>query len=146
MKAINPWINFNGNAEEAFNFYKAVFGGEFSKVIRFKDLASADFPVADNEADKIMYISLPIGKGNVLIANDVPEIMGRTNEQENRSKIVVSAETREEADRVFNGLSVGGDIEGPIGQSPWGSYAGMFRDRFGIEWIVDFDPNNQDQI
>jgi PhnB protein len=146
MKAINPWINFNGNAEEAFNFYKAVFGGEFSKVIRFKDLASADFPVADNEADKIMYISLPIGKGNVLIANDVPEIMGRTNEQENRSKIVVSAETREEADRVFNGLSAGGDIEGPIGQSPWGSYAGMFRDRYGIEWIVDFDPNNQDQI
>jgi PhnB protein len=146
MKAINPWINFNGNAEEAFNFYKSVFGGEFSKVIRFKDLASADFPVADNEAVKIMYISLPIGKGNVLIANDVPEIMGRTNEQENRSKIVVSAETREEADRVFNGLSAGGDIEGPIGQSPWGSYAGMFRDRYGIEWIVDFDPNNQDQM
>jgi PhnB protein len=74
MKAINPWINFNGNAEEAFNFYKAVFGGEFSKVIRFKDLASADFPVADNEADKIMYISLPIGKGNVLMRMTFPKL------------------------------------------------------------------------
>jgi PhnB protein len=112
MKAINPWINFNGNAEEAFNFYKSVFGGEFAKVIRFKDLASAEFPVSENEADKIMHISLPIGKNNVLIANDVPEIMGLTNENENRSKIAVHAESREEADKVFNELSAGGDIEG----------------------------------
>jgi PhnB protein len=104
-------------------------------------LASAEFPVSENEADKIMYISLPIGKNNVLIANDVPEIMGRTNENENRSKIAVSAESREEADKVYNGLSAGGDIEGPIGDSPWGSYAGMFRDKYGIEWIVEFDPN-----
>ena len=142
MKAINPWINFNGNAEIAFNFYKSVFGGEILKVVRFKDLASAEFPVSENEADKIMFISLPLGKNNVLIANDVPEIMGRTNENENRSKIAVSADSREEADRVFNGLSAGGDIEGPIGDSPWGSYAGMFRDKYGIEWIVEFDPND----
>jgi len=142
MKAINPWINFNGNAEEAFHFYKSVFGGEFAKVVRFKDLASADFPVPENEADKIMHISLPIGKNNVLIANDVPEIMGRVNENENRSKIAVSAESREEADKVFNGLSAGGAIEGPIGDSPWGTYAGMFRDKYGIEWIVEFDPND----
>lgn len=143
MKAINPWINFNGNAEEAFNFYKSVFGGEFTKVIRFKDLASAEFPVSENDANKIMHISLPIGKNNVLIANDVPEILGRTNENENRSKIAVSAESREEADKIYNGLSTGGDIEGPIGDSPWGSYAGMFRDKYGIEWIVEFDPNDQ---
>jgi PhnB protein len=140
MKAINPWINFNGNAEEAFNFYKSVFGGAFEKVVRFKDLASDDFQVSDKEADKLMYISLPIGTNNVLIGNDVPEIMGRTNENENRSKIAVRAESREEADKVFNGLSEGGDVEGPIGESPWGSYAGMFRDRYGIEWIVEFDP------
>jgi len=146
MKAINPWINFNGNAEEAFNFYKSVFGGEFAKFIRFKDLASAEFPVSENDADKIMYISLPIGKNNVLIANDVPEMMGRTNENENRSKIAVSAESREEADKVYNGLSAGGDIEGPIGDSPWGSYAGMFRDKYGIEWIVEFDPNDNGRI
>jgi PhnB protein len=143
MKAINPWINFNGNAEEAFNFYKSVFGGEFGKVVRFGDLASAEFPVSENEADKIMHISLSIGKNNVLMANEVPEIMGRTNENENRSKIVLSAESREEADKVFNGLSAGGDIEGPIGDSPWGSYAGMLRDKYGIEWIVEFDPKQQ---
>ncbi|MCD0488560.1 VOC family protein [Pedobacter sp. MC2016-14] len=142
MKAINPWINFNGNAEEAFHFYKSVFGGEFTKIIRFKDLASDEFPVPEKEADKIMYISLPIGRNNVLIANDVPEIMGRTNENENRSKIAINAESREEAEKVFNGLSAGGDVEGPIGDTPWGTYAGMFRDKYGIEWIVEFDPND----
>ena len=141
MRTINPWINFNGNAEEAFTFYKSVFGGEFAKIVRFKDLASAEFQVADTEANKIMTIALPIGKHNVLMANDVPEFMGRVNENENRSKIVVSAESREEADKIFNGLSAGGDIEGPIGEGPWGTYAGMFRDKYGIEWIVEFDPN-----
>ncbi len=140
MKTINPWINFNGNAEEAFTFYKSVFGGKFEKIIRFKDISSAEFPVAENEADKIMRIALPVGKNNVLIANDVPESMGRTNENENRSKIVVGAESREEADKIFKGLSAGGNIEGQIGESPWGSYAGMFRDKYGIEWIVEFDP------
>jgi PhnB protein len=140
MRAIHPWINFNGNAEEAFTFYKSVFGGEFKKIIRFKDLASAEFPVAENEANKIMQIVLPIGKQNVLMANDVPAFMGGVNENENRSKIVVSAESREEADQIFNGLSAGGDVEGPIGDGPWGTYAGMFRDKYGIEWIVEFDP------
>jgi PhnB protein len=140
MRAINPWINFNGNAEEAFTFYRSVFGGGFTKIVRFKDLSSAEFPVPENEANKIMTIALPIGKNNVLLANDVPEFMGRVNENENRSKIVVSAESKEEADQIFKGLSAGGDIEGPIGDSPWGTYAGMFRDKYGIEWIVEFDP------
>jgi len=140
MRTINPWINFNGNAEEAFTFYKSVFGGEFAKIIRFKDLANTEFPIAENDANKIMHIALPIGKHNVLRANDVPEFMGKVNENENRSKISVSAESREEADKIFNGLSAGGDIEGPMGDSPWGTYAGMFRDKYGIEWIVEFDP------
>src|SRR3989344_1937994 len=118
MATINPWINFNGNAEEAFNFYKSVFGGEFTKD---------------------PFFALPIGK-NILIANDVPESMGRVNENENRSKISVSAESKEEADKVFNGLSAGGQVEMPIADSPWGSYFGMFRDKFGIEWTVDFNP------
>ncbi|MCG2616023.1 VOC family protein [Terrimonas sp. NA20] len=142
MALINPHINFNGNAEEAFAFYKSVFGGEFEKIVRFKDLASPEFPVAENEENKIMHIALPIGKGSRLMANDVPEIFGKTNENENRSKIVISAETKEEADRLFNGLSVGGQIEGPIGDSPWGSYFGCFRDKYGIEWIVEFEPGN----
>jgi len=141
MRAINPWINFNGNAEEAFTFYRSVFGGDFKKIIRFGDLSSAEFPVAENEANRIMHIALPIGKQSVLMANDVPEFMGRVNENENRSKIVVSAESREEADKIFNGLSAGGEVEGPIGDGPWGTYAGMFRDKYGIEWIVEFDPN-----
>ena len=140
MKAINPWINFNGNAEEAFTFYKSVFGGEFKKVVRFKDLASDEFQVPENEANKIMHLALPIGSTNVMLANDVPEFMGRVNESENRSKIAVSAESREEATQVFNGLSAGGEVEGPIGDSPWGTYAGMFRDKYGIEWIVEYDP------
>lgn len=141
MRAINPWINFNGNAEEAFNFYKSVFGGEFSKIVRFKDLASADFQVPEAESEKIMTIALPLGKNNVLLGNDVPSFMGTVNENENRSKIVVSTESREEADKLFNGLSAGGQVEGPIDDSPWGTYAGMFRDKYGIEWIVEFDPS-----
>src|SRR3989344_9546824 len=141
MATINPYINFNGNAEEAFTFYKSVFGGEFGEIVRFKDISSAEFPVSENDANKIMRIVLPIGT-NVLIANDVPESMGRVNENENRSKIAITAESKEEADKLFNGLSVGGQVEMPIAESPWGSYFGMFRDKFGIEWMVDFDPRN----
>ncbi len=109
MALINPHINFNGNAEEAFNFYKSVFGGEFAKIMRLKDISSPEFPVAENDANKIMHIALPIGK-NILMANDVPESMGRVNENENRSKISISAESREEADKLFSGLSAGGSI------------------------------------
>ena len=145
MPLINPHINFNGNAEEAFTFYKSVFGGEFANVMRFKDLASAEFPVAEHEENKIMHIALPIGS-NVLMANDVPEILGKTNENENRSKIAISAESKEEADRLFNGLSEGGQIEGPIGDSPWGSYFGCLRDKYGIEWMVDFDSKYKGQF
>lgn len=145
MAQINPHINFNGNAEEAFTFYKSVFGGEFAKIIRFKDLSIPGFELAESEANKIMHIALPIGK-NVLMANDVPEHMGRTNENENRSKISISAESKEEADKLFNGLSAGGQIEMPMEDSPWGSYFGMFRDKYGIEWMVDFDPRYNAQI
>lgn len=141
MAVINPHINFNGNAEEAFNFYKSVFGGEFKKIIRFKDIAGPEFPVSKKEENKIMHIALPIGKINMLMANDVPEILGRTNENENRSKIVVNTESKEEADKIFNGLSAGGQVEGPIGDTPWGSYFGCFRDKYGIEWIVEYNPN-----
>ena len=139
MPQINPHINFNGNAEEAFTFYKSVFGGEFAKIIRFKDIASAEFSVAEKDENKIMHIALPIGKMDMLMANDVPEIMGKTNQNENRSKIVITAESKEEADKLFNGLSAGGQIEMPIGDSGWGSYFGMFRDKYGIEWMVNFE-------
>ncbi len=145
MALINVHINFNGNAEEAFTFYKSVFGGEFAMVMRFKDLPNPEFPIPENEANKIMHIALPIGQ-NVLMGNDVPEIMGRVNENENRSKISISAESKEEADRLFNGLSAGGQIEMPIADSPWGSYFGMFRDKYGIEWMVDFDEKYKGNV
>ncbi|HOJ06130.1 MAG: VOC family protein [Chlorobi bacterium] len=144
MAQINPYIMFNGNTEEAFNFYRSVFGGEYAAIVRFKDLPKdPNNRWTEAEADKIMHIALPIGKNNLLMANDVPVSMGRVNENENRSKISIRAESKEEADKIFNGLSAGGQIEAPIGDSPWGSYFGMFRDKFGIEWMVDFDPKNK---
>ncbi len=139
MPTLNPYINFNGNAEEAFTFYKSVFGGEFGKIIRFKDIATAEFPVSEEDANKIMRITLSVGP-NVLIANDVPSFMGKVNENENRSKITVMADSREEADRFFKGLSEGGAVEMPMDQSPWGTYFSMFRDKYGIEWVIEFDP------
>lgn len=132
---INPWINFNGNAEEAFNFYKSVFGGEFTKILRFKDIASPEFPVAEKEANNIMQIALSIGEGSMLIGNDVPEFMGKVSESENRSKIKVDVGSADEAEKIFTGLSAGGQVEVPIGE---GSYFGMFRDKYGIEWVVEF--------
>ncbi|KAA9035928.1 VOC family protein [Ginsengibacter hankyongi] len=144
MASVNPHINFNGNAEEAFTFYKSVFGGAFTKIIRFKDLSIPEHPIPESEANKIMHIALPIGN-SILMANDVPDFLGRVNENENRSKIFVTAENREEADKLFNGLSAGGTVEMPIGDSPWGSYFAMFRDKYGIEWMVEFEskPNAQ---
>lgn len=138
MATINPHINFNGNAEEAFNFYKSVFGGEFSRVMRFKDIASEEYPVSDAEAEKIMLIALPIGN-NLLMANDVPESMWRTNEHENRSKISVSADSRDEAMKIYTGLSAGGEVEIPMDESSSDSYFAMFRDKYGIEWMVEYN-------
>jgi PhnB protein len=141
MATTNVWINFNGNAEEAFTFYKSVFGGEFTKIVRFKDIATAEFPIPEKEEQKIMHIALPISEGSVLVANDVPEVLGQVNEHENRSKILVSTDSKEEADRLFAGLSAGGEVEGAMGDGPYGTYMGMFRDKYGIEWIIEFSPS-----
>jgi PhnB protein len=138
MASINPHIHFNGNAEKAFEFYKSVFGGNFSKLMRFKDLTTQGFQFPEEELNKIMHIALPISTGCVLMGSDVPNMLGTVNEQENRSKITISADSKEEADALFKGLSAGGNVEFPIEDSPWGSYFGAFRDQFGIEWMVDF--------
>ena len=140
MITISPWINFNGNAEEAFTFYKSVFGGEFTKIIRLKDLASPEFPVDEKDANKLMKIILPIGT-NMLIGNDVPSFMGTVNENENRSKIHVDADSKEEAEKIFNGLSSGGQVEMPLSDNGDGTYFSMFRDKYGIEWTVEYDSN-----
>ncbi len=138
---LNPWINFNGNAEEAFNFYKSVFGGEFSKVTRFKDLAGPEFPVAEKEGNKLMQIVLSINDAYALIGNDVPEFMGKVNENENRSKIKVGVDSKEEAEKIFAGLSIGGQVEVPIDENVEGTCFAMFRDKYGIEWIIECNPN-----
>ena len=122
---INPWINFNGNMEEAFDFYKSVFGGEVKRI---------------EMEGQLMFLQLPIGKESMLIANNVPAEMGRVNENENRSKIDVSCDSKEEAEKIFNGLSVGGSVEMPMDVA-MGSYMGMFRDKYGIEWIIEFRGN-----
>lgn len=132
---INPYLHFNGNAEEAFTFYQSVFGGEFMALSRYKDLPNPQF--SEDEADKIMHIALPIGKHNMLMGNDTPNFMGKHNEQETRSKISITVDHKEEADRLFYGLSAGGQIEMPIAESPWGSYFAMFRDKYGIEWMIE---------
>ena len=141
MATFNPHINFNGNAEEAFNFYQSVFGGAFRNLVRYKDIANPEFPIAKEEENKIMHIAFPIGK-NVLMGNDVPNFMGKVNEKENRSKISISAGSKSEADQLFNGLSEGGEVEMPMADSFWGSYFGMFRDKYGIEWMIEFDSKS----
>lgn len=138
MTTISPWINFNGNAEEAFTFYKSVFGGEFTDITRFKDIAGPEFQVSESDANKLMRICLPINGANVLIGNDVPEFMGKVSESENRSKIHVAVDSKEEAQRIFSGLSAGGQVEAEPGDSAWGTYFGMFRDKYGIEWVIEF--------
>ncbi|MGL4632295.1 MAG: VOC family protein [Leadbetterella sp.] len=138
MAQINPYLHFNGNAEEAFNFYKSVFGGGFSVIKRFKDIQSEEFPIPENEAEKLMQVALPIGKNSLLMGSDTPEFMGKHNENETRSKIYIQAESKEEAAHLFNGLSAGGQIEMPQEESPEGGSFGMFRDKFGFEWMVEF--------
>ena len=136
MALINPHINFNGNAEEAFNFYKSVFGGEFAMVMRLKDLASDEFPVEDEDANKIMHIALPIDGGGMLMATDSLESMGQKLTVGNNFYISLSPETRAEADRLFAGLSGGGKVEMQMSDMFWG-YFGSFADKFGVQWMLN---------
>jgi len=145
MASISPYLHFNGNAEEAFTFYKSVFGSDFVSMVRFKDMKFEGAPDFKDEAEKIMHVALPIGKNSMLMGSDTPEQLGKHNEMETRSKIFISTESKDEADRIFNSLSEGGQIEMPIEVSPWSTYFGMFRDKFGIEWMVEFDPKFQGQ-
>ena len=137
MTFMNPYLNFNGNTEEAFNFYKSVFGGEFRSLVRFKDTPEAD-KMAEGDRDKIMHIALPIGNGNILMATDALESMGQKLTTGNNFYISIHTESREEADKIYKALSDGGKIEMPIGDTFWGDYFGMFADKFGIQWMVNF--------
>ena len=138
MATLNPYLNFNGNTEEAFNFYKSVFGGEFITLQRFKDTPEAD-RVAPADKDKIMHVSLPIGKGNILMATDAVESMGHKLTVGNNFSLSISAESEKEADKIFNGLSAGGKVDVPMSKMFWGAYFGMLTDRFGIQWMINYD-------
>lgn len=140
MSKINPYLNFAGNTEEAFNFYKTIFGGDFLSVNRFKDDPEMN-KVTEDELDKIMHIALPIGNGNFLMGTDTLESMGQTLTPGNNFYISISADSKEEADRIFDGLSEGGEIEMPLQNTSWGAYFGSTTDKYGIKWMVDFDNN-----
>ena len=141
MPSLNPYLNFNGNTEEAFNFYKSVFGGEFAVVSRFKDIP-AEFKGPAHEDNKIMHISLPVTGGNLIMGSDVPESMHKVT-MGNNVQISISPSSKEEADKLFNGLSAGGNVMMPMADAFWGAYFGMFTDRFGINWMINWDPNHK---
>lgn len=141
MPAINPYLNFNGNTEEAFNFYKSVFGGEFTMVGRFKDMPE-EYRGPESEWNKIMHISLPIKGGTVLMGSDSPEHMGKVVFG-NSVNLSLHPDTKEEADKLFSGLSAGGNVVMPMADAFWGAYFGMFVDKFGINWMINVEANNK---
>jgi PhnB protein len=140
MASINPHLHFNGNTEEAFLFYQSILGGEFSRLVRYSEMTAMGYSFPETELNKIMHISLPIGIHSVLTASDVPDILGKVSENENRSKITIRAESKEEADALFTGLSTGGTVEMPIAETAWCAYFGAFRDKYGIEWMIEVHP------
>ncbi len=145
MTTINVYLNFNGNCEEAFNFYRSVFGGEFPYVGRFKEMPPQEGqpPIAPGDAEKIMHISLPISKETVLMGSDSIGEWASNYQAGNNFSISVSTDVKEDADRLFEGLSEGGNITMPIVDTFWGDYFGMITDKFGIHWMVSFKEKAQ---
>jgi PhnB protein len=135
MITINPYLNFNGNCEDAFKFYQKVFGGEFATVQRFKDEPNTKHSPSD--AEKIMHVSLPLGNGFILMGSDRPPAMGPGKMGENLS-LSINAESKKQADELFNGLAQDGRITVPIGETFWGSYFGMVNDKYGVQWMVSY--------
>ena len=141
MAQLNPYLNFKGSTEEAFNFYKSVFGGEFSSLIRFGEHPGCDGMPAEDK-NKIMHMSLPIGR-NILMGTDVGDSAPFLLREGNNISLTLSPGSRQEADQLFDSLSEGGDVLVPIADSSWGSYFGMVTDRFGIPWMIDYDLRNE---
>ena len=137
MPTLNPYLTFAGNAEEAFNFYKSVFGTEFVSLQRFKDTPEAD-KVPAGEQNRLMHVALPIGKGNVLMASDVLESMGFNVNPGNNCSLSIEADSKEEAEKTFQGLVRGGKVRMPLSDTFWGSHFGMLTDKFGIHWMVSY--------
>jgi PhnB protein len=142
MKAVNPYVNFNGNTEEAFKFYKSVFGGEFTMLQRFKDTPYGD-QMSASDKEKIMHISLPIGPGTHLMGTDVLESMGQKPVSGDNFSLAISPESEEEAKKLFSSLSVGGQVTMALEKMFWGALFGMLTDKFGIQWMVNYEYNQQ---
>lgn len=140
MVKLNPYLNFDGNCEEAFNFYKSVFGGEFTYFSKIGEISGEGYPKEDENL--VMHVSLPIGD-EILMGSDVTSNMQSQFKSGNNNYISIMPDSREEADRLFNELSAGGEIEMPLEEMFWGDYFGSFRDRFGIWWMINFDLTNQ---
>lgn len=138
MKSFNPYLNFNGNTEEAFSFYKSVFGGEFAMLMRFRDVQGND-NLPDEIKDKIMHIALPIGNDTMLMATDSIESLGQKLVQGNNHYFMLSTDSKEEADDLFAKLSVNGSIEMPPQDTFWGDYYGSLTDQFGIQWMINYE-------
>jgi PhnB protein len=141
---LHSYLNFAGNAQQAFDFYKSAFGGDFSSVVRFKDLPMEGVTISKEDEEKIMHIALPIGEDNVLMASDVLESLGQQLVQGNNVYVSVHPTSREEADRIFSALSEGADIEMPMGDQVWGDYYGSLKDKFGIQWMVNYSPPREE--
>ncbi len=137
MAILNPYLNFPGNTEEVFNFYKSVFGGEFLTLLRFKDTPEAG-KVSKSDGEKIMHISLPVGKGNILMGSDALESMGQKLTEGNNFYLSLEADSREEAEKYFNGLSRGGKVSMPQQDTFWGAFFGMLIDKYGVRWMVNY--------
>jgi PhnB protein len=138
MKAANPYLNFNGNTEEAFNFYRSVFGGEFLGVVRFRDFGGDGMGVPEADLDKIAHIALPLGENNLLMATDTLPSLGQTLNVGTNSYIYLEVDTEEEAERIFTGLSEGGSSEMPLQKTEWAEKYGVCADRFGVQWMVGY--------
>ena len=143
MKAANSYLNFNGNTEEAFNFYKSVFGGDFVSVVRFKDFQEDSMGVSEKDKNKIAHIAIPLANGSLLMGNDVVESMGKPVTMGNNYYITLEAESSEEADKIFNGLSAGGKVEMPLQKTEWAEKYGSCVDKFGVQWMVDYTGDIQ---
>jgi PhnB protein len=144
MPAINPYINFKGNCEEAFNFYKSVFGGEFPHVSRYKDMPPSEGAHASAvDGEKIMHMSLPISSETMLMGSDIGGEWAQNMTMGDNIQLSVNADNEEEAQRIFQGLAAGGRINMPLEKTFWGALFGMLTDRFGINWMVNYDFNQQ---
>lgn len=136
---VNVYLTFNGNCEEAFNFYKSVFGGEFPYIGRFGEMPPGETPVDAASANKIMHVSLPISKETMLMGSDTGGEWAANYKAGNNFSISVNADTKEDCERIFNGLSAGGTATMPLAKTFWSSCFGMLTDKFGINWMVSIN-------